>query len=94
MPVAASTGPVLGRSWQHRPSTGPVQLCNGMFTGLIVLIGFAVALCAHVIAFSASICLFYCKPIAKGLRYYGYKGHTYHSRSTPEPYFTKADQDF
>ena len=33
MPVCASTGPVLVRCWQHRPSTGPVLACHGMFTG-------------------------------------------------------------
>jgi len=29
--VGAITGPVLGRCWQHRPSTGPVPARNGMF---------------------------------------------------------------
>ena len=27
MPVCASTGPFLGRCWQHRPRTGPVLAC-------------------------------------------------------------------
>ena len=37
MPVGASTGPLLGRCWQHRPTTGPVLAHTGMFTayGLI-----------------------------------------------------------
>ena len=33
MPIGASTGPVLVRRWQHRPSTGPVLARNGIFTG-------------------------------------------------------------
>ena len=33
IPLAASTGPVLSRCWQHRPSTGPVLTNDGMFTG-------------------------------------------------------------
>ena len=33
MPVGARTGPVLVQCWQHRPSTGPVQARNSMFTG-------------------------------------------------------------
>ena len=33
MPLCASTGPVPGRCWQHRPGTGPVLATNGMFTG-------------------------------------------------------------
>ena len=33
MPLVASTGPVLVRCWQHRPSTGPVLAHNGMFMG-------------------------------------------------------------
>ena len=33
MPLCASTVPVLGRCWQHRTSTGPVLVTNGMFTG-------------------------------------------------------------
>jgi len=37
MPLVASTGPVLARCWQHRPSTGPVLARNGMFTGFILL---------------------------------------------------------
>ena len=32
MPLCASTGPVLGRCCQHRTSTGPVLVTNGMFT--------------------------------------------------------------
>ena len=35
MPLAISTGPVLGRCWQHRPSTGPVLAYNGMCMGLL-----------------------------------------------------------
>ena len=31
MPLCASTGPVLGRCWQHQPSAGPVLTCTGMF---------------------------------------------------------------
>ena len=33
MPLVASTGSVLVRCWQHRPSTGPVLATNGMFMG-------------------------------------------------------------
>ena len=33
MPVCASTGPVIGRCWQHQPSTGPVLAHNGLVTG-------------------------------------------------------------
>ena len=33
MPVQASIGPVLGRCYQHRPSTGPVLAHNGMCMG-------------------------------------------------------------
>ena len=36
MPLCASTGPVLGRCCQHRPSTGPVLATNGMYTGNIL----------------------------------------------------------
>jgi len=36
MQLCASTGPVLGRCWQHRPSMGPVLATDGMFTGIIV----------------------------------------------------------
>jgi len=32
MPIYASTMPVLGWCWQHRPSTGLVRAHNGMFT--------------------------------------------------------------
>jgi len=32
MPLVASTGPVLVRCCQHRPSTGPVLAHTGMFT--------------------------------------------------------------
>jgi len=38
MPLRASTGPVLVRCCQHRPSTGPVPARNGMFTGLVMLL--------------------------------------------------------
>jgi len=38
MPLCAGTGPVLGRCWQHPPSTGPVLATNGMFTGFLVFI--------------------------------------------------------
>ena len=31
MPLCASTGPVLGRCWQHWPSTGSVLAHNSMF---------------------------------------------------------------
>ena len=34
MPLVASTGPVLVRCWQHRPSTGPILAHNGMSMGL------------------------------------------------------------
>ena len=33
MTLVASTGPVLVRCWQDRPSTGPVLAHNGMFMG-------------------------------------------------------------
>jgi len=33
MLLCASTGPVVGRCWQHRTSTGPVLATNGVFTG-------------------------------------------------------------
>ena len=34
MPLCASTGPALGRCWQHRTSTGPVLAhVYSMFTG-------------------------------------------------------------
>ena len=33
MRLCASTGPVLWRCWQHRPSTGPVLAHNRMFMG-------------------------------------------------------------
>ena len=36
MPLVASTGPVLVRCWQHRPSTGPVLAHNGMFMGMLL----------------------------------------------------------
>ena len=35
MPLVASTGPVLGQCWQHRPSTLPVLAHNGMFMGYV-----------------------------------------------------------
>jgi len=35
MPIVASTGPVLVRCWQHRPSIGPVLAHNGMFMGML-----------------------------------------------------------
>ena len=35
MPLVASTGPVLVRCWQHRPSTGPVLAHSGMFMGYL-----------------------------------------------------------
>ena len=34
MLLVASTGPVLVRCCQHRPSTGPVLAHNGMFMGM------------------------------------------------------------
>ena len=33
IPLVASTGHVLVRCWQHRPSTRPVVAHNGMFMG-------------------------------------------------------------
>jgi len=33
LPLVASTGPVLVRCWQHRPSIGPVLAHTSMFTG-------------------------------------------------------------
>ena len=36
MPLVASTGPVLVRCCQHRPSTGPVLAHTGMFTGVLL----------------------------------------------------------
>ena len=36
MPLVASTGPVLVRCCQHRPSTGPVLAHNGMFTSCLL----------------------------------------------------------
>ena len=33
MPLVASTGPILDRCCQHRPSTGPVLAYTGMFMG-------------------------------------------------------------
>ena len=38
MPLCASTGTVLGRRWQHRPSTGLVLAHNGMFMGPLPVI--------------------------------------------------------
>jgi len=35
MPSCASTGPVLGRCCQHRPSTCPILATNGMFIGIL-----------------------------------------------------------
>ena len=37
MPLCASTGPVLGRWWQHRTSTGRVLAHNGMFMGIMLV---------------------------------------------------------
>jgi len=34
-PLRTSTGPVLDRCWQHRPSTGPVLATNGMFSDML-----------------------------------------------------------
>ena len=31
--ASTSTGPVLGRCWQHRPSTRLVLACTGVFIG-------------------------------------------------------------
>ena len=63
MLLVASTGPVLVRCWQHRPSTGPVLAHNGMFMGIFqnYVLLYLQATDFLIFFFSLSICIFWNK---------------------------------
>ena len=80
MPLVASTGPVLVRCCQHRPSTGPVLAHNCMFIGFYLEnVGFLEYFCSRTKS-QAELCMKSCvQGIA--LNIWGYISGNYYVES-------------